>query len=73
MRAMFNNIFSSIAVFFSAVEKGSKTLENCATWAEQESAAFEAEAKVEREDRINKLRAQLVALPAPEPVVQGAA
>ena len=38
MRAMFHNIFSS--VFFSTVEKGSKTLENYATWAKQESAAF---------------------------------
>jgi hypothetical protein len=59
MREMFRNIFSSIAVFFSAVEKGSKTLENFATWAEQETAAFEAEAQVEREARLATLVQQL--------------
>lgn len=61
MRAMFHNMFSSIAVFFSAVEKGSKTLENYVTWAEAESAAFEAEAKVEREARLTALVKQLKA------------
>ena len=61
MRDMFRNIFSSIAVFFSAVEKGSRTLENYASWAEKESAAFETEAKVEREARLTALTKQLKA------------
>jgi hypothetical protein len=59
MREMFRTIFSSITSFFRAIEKGSETLENCAKWAECESAAFEEEARFERNARINLLQEKL--------------
>jgi hypothetical protein len=72
MRDMIRTMFSSITSLFRAVDLSSRTVENYAKWTEAESAAFEAEAKIEREGRIEKLRAQLLALPGPESV-QGSA
>ena len=59
MRDMFRQAFSSITTLFRAVERGANTLDNYAKWAEEESAAFEQEAAIERQARIAELQTKL--------------
>ena len=59
MRLMLGTFFSAFTSFFRAFDLGARTLENYAKWAESESAAFEAESRVERQASITALRAKL--------------
>ena len=59
MRESLRTMFSSISSLFRALDFGARTVENYAKWSEAESAAFEAEFKIEREARITDLRTQL--------------
>jgi len=65
MREAIRTMFSSIGSLFRALDFGARTVENCTKWTEAESAAFEAEAQIEREARVSILRTQLAAIPAP--------
>jgi hypothetical protein len=48
MFAMLNQLFSAIAVFFMAFEKGASAVNNLAEWADESSASFVDEARIKR-------------------------
>ena len=63
MRSAFSTFFMFITTLFTATNRLATTVDNYAKWAEAESAAFEAEAAIERTTRITKLtRAQAIEL-----------
>lgn len=67
MREMFRQIFTTITTLFRTVERGANAFESCAKWAEAEAAHFEKEATIEREAKLNSLKAELLpAIAAPK-------
>jgi hypothetical protein len=58
MREMFRQVFSTITTLFGAIERGATAIDNYASWAEAESAAFAAESAIERSKRLTLLKAQ---------------
>ncbi|MEH6616518.1 MAG: hypothetical protein V7699_01620 [Porticoccus sp.] len=61
MREMFRQVFSAITTLFRTVERGANTLDNYASWAEQESADFVEVAAIERQNKIKQLEVKLKA------------
>lgn len=55
---MFRQMFLALQTFFSAAEKGAKALEHLAEWAEEASATYADEARIERQQRIAALKHQ---------------
>jgi hypothetical protein len=58
MREMFRQVFATITTLFGAVQRGATTIDNYASWAEAESAAFAQEAAIDRSKRLALLQAQ---------------
>ena len=58
MFSMFRQMFLALQTLFRATEKGAKALEHLATWAEEASATYANEARIERQQRIAALKAQ---------------
>ena len=58
MFEMFRQMFLALKTLFSAAEKGAKALEHLATWAEEATATYAAEARIERQQRIAALKNQ---------------
>ncbi|MBV1878490.1 MAG: hypothetical protein KUG79_12665 [Pseudomonadales bacterium] len=63
MREAFRAFFHSIVLSLTAFNRTVATVDNYARWAEEESAAFVAEAEVEREARLNELKLSLTEVP----------
>ena len=55
---MFNQFFTAITVFFTALEKLAKATNHLSTWAEESAGAFADEARVQRQAKLNALNAQ---------------
>ena len=66
MRESLRIMFDSISSLFRAIDFSARTIENYAKWSEAESAAFEAEAKIERQARIEELHSKLSSDSVPE-------
>lgn len=62
MFAMFKQLFSAITLFFVATEKLASASNHLATWADETSAAFADEARIERQKKLANLRAELKAV-----------
>jgi hypothetical protein len=58
MREMFRQTFSAITTLFCAIERGAKTLDNYAKWAEGESEDFVLTSEIERTKRRALLSAE---------------
>ena len=61
MFAMFNQMFSAIAVFFAAVENLAKALFHISTAAEQQAKAFSDEASIKHAAKLEDLKAKAAA------------
>lgn len=59
MFIMFKQLFAAFTMYFFAFEKIAKTANNFADWAEESSAAFADEARIERAKKLAKLKAEL--------------
>lgn len=64
MRAAFNAFFSFFATLFIAANRGATALDHMAQWAEEEAKAFNDQSAVERKARLDKIKAELKALPS---------
>ena len=62
MFAMFKQLFSAITLFFVATEKLASASNHLATWADETSAAFADEARIERQKKLATLKADLKAV-----------
>ena len=62
MFKMFTQLFLSITSFFSAFEKVGAAANHLADWAEESSAAFADEARIERQKKLALLKADLKAV-----------
>ena len=61
MFAMFKQLFTAITLFFVATEKIASASNHLATWADETSAAFADEARIERQKKLAMLKADLKA------------
>lgn len=59
MFQMFRQLFSSITVFFMALEKIAFASNHLASWAEESSGAFADEARIQRQAKLNALKGEL--------------
>ena len=59
---MFKQLFSAITLFFVATEKLASASNHLATWADESAAAFSDEARIERQKKLAKLKADLKAV-----------
>ena len=59
---MFKQLFSAITLFFVATEKIASASNHLATWADETAAAFSDEARIERQKKLAKLKADLKAV-----------
>ena len=59
---MFKQLFSAITLFFVATEKLASASNHLATWADETAAAFSDEARIERQKKLAKLKADLKAV-----------
>lgn len=59
MFIMFKQLFSALTMYFLAFTKIAQTANNFADWAEESSAAFADEARIERQKKLAKLKAEL--------------
>ena len=59
MFIMFKQLFSALAMYFLAFERLGKTVNNFSEWAEESSAAFADEARIERAKKLAKMKAEL--------------
>jgi len=66
MRETLRTMWASFTTMFTALNRGMTTVDNYAKWAEAESSAFEAEARVTRQSRIRALREALSVEELPE-------
>jgi len=62
MFAMFKQLFSAITLFFVATEKLASASNHLSTWADETAAAFADEARIERQKKLAKLKAELKAV-----------
>ena len=62
MFAMFKQLFTAITLFFVATEKIASASNHLATWADETSAAFADEARIERQKKLALLKADLKAV-----------
>ena len=60
--AMFKQIFTTISMYFIAFEKIASASNNIATWADESTAAFADEARIERQKKLAKLKQELKAV-----------
>jgi hypothetical protein len=67
MFAMFKQLFIAITTYFTALEKTAKAVNHLADWAEETSAAFADEARIERQKKLALLKADLKAVEAKQP------
>jgi hypothetical protein len=70
---MFNMIFMTITTFFTAFNRVATTADNYAKWAEEESSAFEKEARLERKAKMTALEDALGETLEDSPPLQAAA
>ena len=68
MFKMFTQLFLSITSFFSAFEKVGAAANHLADWAEESSAAFADEARIERQKKLKILKAELKAIKGDEDI-----
>lgn len=76
MFAMFKQLFAAITTYFIAFEKTAQAVNHLADWAEETSAAFADEARIERQKKLAILKADLRAVEnnaSPAPVTAEAA
>lgn len=59
---MFKQLFVAITVYFTALERSAKAVDHLAQWAEETSAAFADEARIERQKKLALLKADLKAV-----------
>ena len=67
MFAMFKQLFVAITVYFTALERSAKAVDHLAQWAEETSAAFADEARIERQKKLAILKADLKAVESKQP------
>lgn len=56
MFAMFNQVFTTIAVLFAALEKFANAFNHLGTYSEEQAGAFSDEARINRKAKMNALR-----------------
>ncbi len=61
MSAMFQQVFAAIAMFFAAFEKFASAANNIATVADESSAAYADESRIQRKMKLNQLNRDLEA------------
>lgn len=59
---MFKQLFAAITLFFVATEKLASASNHLATWADESAASFSDEARIERQKKLAKLKADLKAV-----------
>lgn len=59
MFVMFKQLFAAFTMYFLAFEKLASAANNIAEWTNESSAAFADEARIERQKKLAKLKAEL--------------
>lgn len=67
---MFKAAFRAIAVLFGALEKGAKSIDNMALWAEETTGAFSDKARLQREFDTVELLKEFGLTEMPKPPVK---
>ena len=68
MRTVFSNMWASLAMVFSCIYRMADAVDAMAKWAQEEAHDFEEQASIQRSNRMQQLKAELIALPAPSSV-----
>lgn len=71
--AMLQGLYGTLNAMFSAVQRMANAADNLGQWAEESTATFVDEARIEREEKLDELKRkrmerQAKALAAPQPV-----